>query len=85
MKSYQYPRIPNESYEKAVGQARFEINKLLYGLFNRYGQDVEIKIASEVLMDILEQFGMRVRGKEQPIMLPPHIRKRIENEYNADD
>ncbi len=37
-------------------------------LSKMYGQEIETQIATEIMVDLAEQFGMRVRGKKQIIL-----------------
>jgi len=63
-----YQRLPEESYRKAVGQFRLQVGEVL-GVFRFYGQNIYIPGALEEITELAEQFAMRVRGKNQPIML----------------
>ena len=63
-----YDRIPNDSYKKALFQLKVQMRESLYGIFGKmYGQEIETQIATEIMVDLAEQFGMRVRGKKQII------------------
>ena len=61
-----YPRISDDDYKKAIFQARGQMNDILQ-LFNMYGMGEFIPQALEEVMIVMEQFGMRVRGKDQII------------------
>ena len=63
-----YDRIPNDSYKKALFQLKGQMRESLYEIFGKmYGQEIETQIATEIMVDLAEQFGMRVRGKAQMI------------------
>jgi hypothetical protein len=66
---YKYPRIPDNDYNKARGQARLQIGVILKGFFDMHGLGVGIPPAVELLTDVMEKFAMRVRGKDEPIVL----------------
>ncbi len=64
-----YDRIPNDSYKKALFQLKVQMRESLYEIFGKmYGQEIETQIATEIMVDLAEQFGMRVRGKKQIIL-----------------
>ncbi len=63
-----YDRISDDKYKKALFQLRGQMRETLYEIFGKmYGQEIETQIATEVMVDLAEQFGMRVRGKKQMI------------------
>ncbi len=63
-----YDRISNDSYKKALFQLTVQMRESLYEIFGKmYGQEIETQIATEIMVDLAEQFGMRVRGKKQII------------------
>ncbi len=80
---YTYERISEEEYQHALGQWRLNAGTILGQLFAQYGQDAYIPVAIKSLQHITEQFGMRIRGKAQPITLPEEMR--YLDRYNADD
>ena len=64
-----YDRISDDKYKKALFQLRGQMRETLYGIFGKmYGQEIETQIATEIMVDLAEQFGMRVRGKKQIIL-----------------
>jgi len=63
-----YPRIDEASYQKARGQFRLQVGEVL-SPFRMYGLHIYIPGALEEITELAEQFAMRVRGKNQPIML----------------
>ena len=64
-----YDRIPDDSYKKALFQLTVQMRESLYEIFGKmYGQEIETQIATEIMVDLAEQFGMRVRGKKQIIL-----------------
>lgn len=70
-----YARIPEEDYQKALGQLRLQMNGV-FSCFRCYGMDVLVGGAIEEAVHLSEQFAMRVRGKEQPIQMKGIIRSR---------
>ena len=64
-----YDRISDDKYKKALFQLKGQMRESLYEIFGKmYGQEVETQIATEIMVDLAEQFGMRVRGKKQIIL-----------------
>ncbi len=76
-KAYQYPRIPDDDYAKALGQYRLQVGGVL-GAFDLYGMGDYIPGALQTIVSLTEQFGMRIRGKDQIIQVDFPT-------YNADD
>ena len=62
-----YSWLPQEDYDKAIGQARLQIGAILQ-LFAIQGMDVYIPETVEAIMQVVEAFGERVRGKDKPII-----------------
>jgi hypothetical protein len=63
-----YIVLSDEDYAKAVGQLRLAVGAVL-SAFNQYGMDVYIAGAQAEIVKLCEDFGMRVRGIDQPISL----------------
>lgn len=66
--------LSDEEYTKAIGQFRLAVNAML-GVFDRYGQGVYIPGASDEIVRLAEDFGLRVRGVDKPISLA-YIRRK---------
>jgi hypothetical protein len=62
-------KIPQESYDKAVGQFRLQLNGIM-NCFRCYGLQDDVDGAIIEIIKLAEQFGMRVRGVDKPI----HVR-----------
>ena len=62
----EYHRLSDEEYAKAIGQARGQLRGIFKG-FNKHGMDTLIPGAIEAIMEVMESFGKRVRGKDVPI------------------
>ncbi len=63
-----YDRISDDKYKKTLFQLKGQMRESLYEIFGKmYGQEIETQIATEIMVDLAEQFGMRVRGKKQII------------------
>ena len=62
-----YAKIPQGDYDKCVGQARMAVRQTL-SMFNIYDLKDFIVGAEDELVEIMEQFGERVRGNEVPIL-----------------
>ena len=60
--------LSDEDYSKAVGQLRLQLNGV-FRPFDLYGLDVFIPGAIDEVIKLCEDFGLRVRGVEQPISL----------------
>ncbi len=71
---YPYARIPEEEYNKYVGQLRLLFANLLQPL-RLYGLDVEVDRVLPYLIGGAEEFGMKVRGKQQPYTIPSHLKE----------
>jgi hypothetical protein len=69
-KEYAYPRISDTDYQKAVTQLRLQIGGVLAPLC-KYGQEPYVLGVTPVIVELCEQFGMRVRGKDQMIYVEP--------------
>uniref|UniRef100_A0A6M3LMN6 Uncharacterized protein n=1 Tax=viral metagenome TaxID=1070528 RepID=A0A6M3LMN6_9ZZZZ len=74
---YSYPRISDEDYRKAVTQFRLQIGGIL-GILRMYGQGDYVDGVIPAIVELAEQFGMRVRGK-------PNQAIYVEPPYRADD
>ena len=61
-------RLPQEDYDKAIGQLRLQLNGVL-APFNMYGQQHLVPGAIEEITALAELFGERVRGKDIPVTL----------------
>ena len=61
-------KIPQEQYDKAVGQFRLGLNPVM-NCFRCYGMEHDVDAASEEIVRLAELFAMRVRGKDVPIMV----------------
>ena len=59
-------KIPQESYDKALGQFRLQLNGIMH-CFCCYGLDQDVVGATEEIVKLAELFAMRVRGKSIPI------------------
>ena len=74
---YSYPRISDNDYQRAITQLRLQLGGVLYPL-RKYGQAPYVDGVIPVIVELAEQFGMRVRGKlNQAIYVEPP--------YQADD
>lgn len=60
--------LPQEEYDKAVGQLRLQLNGVMVP-FQQYGQNVFVQQAIEEIVRLTEDFGLRVRGIPKPIAL----------------
>lgn len=70
-----YPRIPQEEYDKAIGQFRLQLNGIM-NCFRCYGLDQDVDGAIGEIVMLAEQFGMRVRGKDVPIKVRENPRRK---------
>ena len=61
-------KISEADYRKAVGTFRLRLNDV-FQPFNCYGLGELIPGAIEEIVELAEQFGMRVRKKDVPIAL----------------
>ena len=69
-----YPRLSDEEYAKALGQASGAFRDITM-CFNRYEHKDFISGAVLECIKVCEDFGMRVRGKDHTIGLKPSERK----------
>ena len=63
-----YQKISQHDYDKAKGQMKLQLNDV-FSPFMLYGLNILIPGAIEEVMELAEQFGQRVRGKDIPIKL----------------
>ena len=74
-------KIPQEQYDKALGQFRLQLDGVL-NCFRCYGMDDDVDGrdgkggAKAEIVQLAEQFAMRVRGKDVPIMVRNEPRRR---------
>lgn len=71
-----YPRIPQEQYDKAKGQFRLQLNAIM-NCFRVYGLDHDVDMATEEIVKLTELFAMRVRGKDVPIKVRDKPRRKV--------
>jgi len=67
--------IPDEEYQKAIGQLRLQLNGV-FQPFQAYGLNVFIPGAIEETIKLAEDFSLRVRGYDKPIDLDRIRRKK---------
>ena len=72
----EYNWLSDDDYAKARGQARLALNEIM-GVFNVYGMEIYIHGAIAEIMQVIDAYGDRVRGKDVPIM--------VKRSYNPDD
>ncbi len=65
-------KIPQEQYDKALGTFRLQLSGLM-NCFRCYGMNESVDEAIKEILILVEQFGMRVRGKDIPI----HVRDKV--------
>ena len=63
-----YPKIPEEAYNKAKGQLRLQLNRIL-AVYDGYGMNIYKPQVIDAILEVAEQFGKRIRGKDVPIVL----------------
>ena len=68
-------KIPQESYDKALGQFRLQLGAIM-NCFRCYGLQEDVDGAMLEIVKLAEQFAMRVRGKDIPIMVRSKPRRR---------
>ena len=68
MKAYNYNRISEEEYKKAMSQFRMQLNAI-WNSCRCHGLQELVAGNIEETMTAGEQLGMRLRGKDQPIMV----------------
>ncbi len=61
------PWLPQESYDKAVGQLRMQIGAVLDKHFHMHGMDMYIPGATNYIVKLAEDFALRCRGVDKPI------------------
>lgn len=68
-------KIPQESYDKALFQARSQMNAI-WNYTKCYGLQENFDEAINETMKIVELFAMRVRGKDVPIKVRDKPRRK---------
>ncbi len=61
-------KIPQEDYDKAIGQFRLQLNDV-FKPFRFYGQHEFIPAAIEEVTELAVKLSMRLRRKDIPIIL----------------
>ena len=64
--SYNFLWLSDEEYKKALGQFRLQVAARLR-VFDCHGLGVYISPVVESIVELAEDFGMRVRGEDRPI------------------
>jgi hypothetical protein len=62
--------LSNEEYDKLLGQTRLKLNGIM-AVFNTYGQQPYVHEAVEQALNVCENFGLRVRGIDKPLLIAP--------------
>jgi len=70
-----YTKLPEKDYRKAIGQFKLQLNGIM-NCFRCYGMDADVDSASEEIVRLAEQLGMRVRGKDIPLKVRDNPRRR---------
>ena len=65
--SPEYHWLDEVSYKKAIGQTRLQVGAVLAHHFSMYGLQENIPSAIDEILEVVEAFGQRVRGKDKPI------------------
>ena len=68
-------KIPDEEYNKALGQFQLQLGGIM-NCFRCYGMNEDADGAIPEIVKLAEQFAMRVRGKDIPIMVRNEPRRR---------
>ncbi len=68
-------KIPEEQYKKALGQFRLQLGGIM-NCFRCYGLENDVDGVIPEIVKLAEQFAMRVRGKDIPIMVRSKPRRR---------
>ena len=63
---YGFPWLSDMDYAKAIGQFRLGVLSYL-SVFDCYGMGTYIKPVSEAIVELAQDFGMRIRGDDRPI------------------
>ena len=61
----------DEHYQKLIGQTRILVSNIMYD-FRKHGMDVMVDGAIKTLMEVFEEFGQKVRGKQIPYSVQVH-------------
>ncbi len=59
-----------EEYQSMIGHFRLQLNGVMLPL-RTYGLGPYVDGAINAVMDLVDQFGQKVRGKEKPILANP--------------
>ena len=71
----EYPRIPQDQYDKLKFQLRGQFMAIL-NVFNCYGLNNDVKTAEGECVKVAENFAMATRGKKKPIHILHEPKKR---------
>ena len=64
--SFSFPWLDEDEYTKALGQFRMQVAARLR-VFDCHGLGAYITPVVEAIVELAEDFGMRVRGEDRPI------------------
>uniref|UniRef100_A0A6M3L8V1 Uncharacterized protein n=1 Tax=viral metagenome TaxID=1070528 RepID=A0A6M3L8V1_9ZZZZ len=64
--SFSFPWLDEAEYQKALGQFRMNVAARLR-VFDCHGLGIYIQPVTEAIVELAEDFGMRVRGEDRPI------------------
>ena len=68
--------LPTGEYQKIISQTRLLIGEILYPL-RMYGQDVFVDGALDEIIQVVERYGLRVRGVDKPMLLKSPVNPRV--------
>jgi len=66
MNKYTYQRLSDDRYSKLMFNVRTQVSAIL-NKHRVYGMDTYVDVSEKQFMQLIENFGMAVRGKEIPI------------------
>ena len=76
-----YPNIhwlEPEDYKKARGQAKLQVTEAL-SVFNMHGFGIYIPGATDEIMQVMDDFALRLRGIDKPIQVTRKKNARYES------
>ena len=79
------PWLPEDDYKKALGQLRLKVGGVLSSTFKYYGMSDYVVGATNAVIELAEDFALRVRGADQPIATYYRSPWNGENVDNPDD
>ena len=68
--------LTDDEYQKAIQSTRFELREIMIPL-EMYGQKPYVDGAIEEIIQLVEQFGKKIRGRDVPLKIKRRLNPRV--------